>query len=103
MTAVYLPEDASWDDGFLQSTGSGVIDLLNPSRARATSTDLRNQQLGNAVAVINLSSDTKAVTIDIGLNELLRDPRARPRTRRSVRLLPLFAAVLRPQRERRAF
>jgi lysophospholipase L1-like esterase len=58
--------------GYLQSSGSGVTSLLNPSRPGATSTDLRNQQLGSAVAVINQSSDTKALTIDIGLNDLLR-------------------------------
>jgi lysophospholipase L1-like esterase len=61
--------------GYLQSSGSGVTELLNPSRPGATSTDLRNQQLGSAAAVINQSSDTKAVTIDIGLNDLLRDPK----------------------------
>jgi lysophospholipase L1-like esterase len=59
--------------GYLQSSGSGVTELLNPSRPGATSTDLRNQQLGSAVAVINQASDAKAVTIDIGLNDLLRD------------------------------
>lgn len=61
--------------GYLQSSGSGVTSLLNPSRPGATSTDLRNQQLGSAVAVINQSSDTKAVTINIGLNDILRDTR----------------------------
>jgi lysophospholipase L1-like esterase len=59
--------------GYLQSNGSGVTDLLNKSRAGATSTDLRNQQLAPAVAAINESSDTKAVTIDIGLNDLFFD------------------------------
>lgn len=47
-----------------------MIDLINLSRAGATSTDLRDVQLGQAVAAINASSDTKAVTIDIGINDL---------------------------------
>jgi lysophospholipase L1-like esterase len=61
--------------GYLQSNGSGVSDLLNLSQAGATSTDLRNQYLGPAVAAINMSSDTKAVTIGIGLNDIFRDPK----------------------------
>jgi lysophospholipase L1-like esterase len=61
--------------GYLQSNGSGVTDLLNWSGAGATSTDLRNHLLGGTVATINASSDTKAVTIDIGFNDILRrDP-----------------------------
>jgi hypothetical protein len=56
--------------GYLQSNGSGVTDLRNSGRAGATSTDLRNVQLGPAVAAINASSDTKAVTIDIGINDI---------------------------------
>jgi lysophospholipase L1-like esterase len=59
--------------GYLQSNGSGVTDLLNPSRPGATSTDLRNGQLVSAVAVIDEPSDTKAVTIDIGINDLYFD------------------------------
>jgi lysophospholipase L1-like esterase len=55
--------------GYLQSNGSGVTDLQNRSRAGATSTDLLNQQLRAAVAAISESSDTKAVTIDIGIND----------------------------------
>jgi lysophospholipase L1-like esterase len=55
--------------GYLQSNGSGVTDLRNLSRAGATSTDLRTRQLGPAVAAISTSSDTKAVTIDIGIND----------------------------------
>jgi lysophospholipase L1-like esterase len=82
--------------GYLQSSGSGVTGILNPSRPGATSTDLRKQQLGNAVAVINQSSDTKAVTIDIGLNDLLRTSSARPRTRRRVRLRATFERSLQP-------
>jgi lysophospholipase L1-like esterase len=35
---------------------------------------LRNQLLGRAVADVNTSSDTKAVTIDIGINDLSADP-----------------------------
>jgi len=60
--------------GYLQSNGTGVTDVLNRSRAGATSTDLRNAMLGPAVAAINASSDTKAVTIDIGHNDVFRDP-----------------------------
>jgi lysophospholipase L1-like esterase len=56
--------------GFLQSNGSGVTDLLNLGRPGATSTDLRNQ-LPATVGAINESSDTKAVTISIGLNDIL--------------------------------
>jgi lysophospholipase L1-like esterase len=56
--------------GYRQSNGSGVTDLVNLSRAGATSTDLRSGQLGSAVGAINASSDTKAVTVDIGLNDL---------------------------------
>ncbi len=56
--------------GYLQTNGSGVTDLRNSGRAGATSTDLRNGQLGPAVAAINASSDTKAVTISIGLNDV---------------------------------
>lgn len=56
--------------GYLQSNGSGVTDLLNLSGAGATSTDLRNQLLGGTVATINASSDTKAVTIDIGFVDI---------------------------------
>jgi lysophospholipase L1-like esterase len=57
--------------GYLQSSGSGATSLLNLSRIGGpTSTDLHNQQLGSAVTVINQSSDTKAVTIDIGANDL---------------------------------
>jgi lysophospholipase L1-like esterase len=56
--------------GYLQSNGSGVTDLLNRSRAGATSTNLRNERLAAAVAVINESSDTKVVTISIGLNDV---------------------------------
>ena len=56
--------------GYQQSNGSGVTDLRNLGQAGATSTDLRNDQLGKAVAAINASSDTKAVTIDIGINDI---------------------------------
>lgn len=59
--------------GYLQSNGSGVTDLLNRSRAGATSTDLRNRQLAPAVDAINASSDTKAVTITLGLNDIRVD------------------------------
>jgi lysophospholipase L1-like esterase len=59
--------------GYLQSKGSGVSDLQNRSRPGATSADLRNQQLIPAVAVIGESSDTMAVTIDIGRNDLFFD------------------------------
>jgi GDSL-like Lipase/Acylhydrolase family/PASTA domain len=55
--------------GYLQSNGSGVTDLVNLGRAGATSTELHNQ-IGAAVSEINAPSDTKAVTIDIGLLDL---------------------------------
>ncbi len=55
--------------GYLQSSGRGVTDVRNLSRPGATSTDLRTDQLGSAVAAIDASSDTKAVTIDIGIND----------------------------------
>jgi lysophospholipase L1-like esterase len=57
--------------GYLQSNGSGVSDLLNRSRAGITSTGFRNQLLGSAVAAIDESSDTKAVTIGIGINDVI--------------------------------
>jgi lysophospholipase L1-like esterase len=60
--------------GYLQSNGSGVTDVLNLSLAGATAADLKDTKLGPAVAAINASSDTKAITIDIGLNDILRDP-----------------------------
>ena len=60
--------------GYLQSNGSGVTDLLNLSLAGATSADLHSVERLGGVAAINASSDTKAVTIDIGLNDILRDP-----------------------------
>lgn len=57
--------------GHLQSNGSGVTDLLNRSRAGITSTGFRNQLLPSAVGAINESSDTKAVTIGIGINDVV--------------------------------
>lgn len=60
--------------GYLQSNGSGVTDLLKTAAYGATSTDLRRTQLEWAVSAINASSDTKAITIDIGLNDLRFDP-----------------------------
>jgi lysophospholipase L1-like esterase len=63
--------------GYLQSNGSEVTDLLNLSRGGATSTDLHNQQLGPGVRAINASSDTKAITIDIGPNDI-RGPNQDP-------------------------
>jgi GDSL-like Lipase/Acylhydrolase family len=56
--------------GYLQSNGSGVTDLLDVSHAGDTSTDLRDKRLGKAIEAINTSSDTKAVTIDIGSNDV---------------------------------
>jgi lysophospholipase L1-like esterase len=56
--------------GYLQSNGSGVVDVRNISQAGATSTDLRNTYLGRAVSEIDASSDTKAVTLGIGINDL---------------------------------
>jgi len=60
--------------GHLQSNGSGVADVVSLGQPGYTSTDLRNQLLGRAVADINIASDTKAVTIDIGINDLSADP-----------------------------
>jgi lysophospholipase L1-like esterase len=60
--------------GYLESNGSGVTDLLKLSLAGATSTDLQDTKLGQAVTAINASSDTKAVTINMGFNDILRDP-----------------------------
>jgi lysophospholipase L1-like esterase len=58
--------------GYLQSNGSGVTELLNMSYPGWTSTDLRTNRLVQAVAAINdPSTDTKAVTIDIGWNDIL--------------------------------
>jgi lysophospholipase L1-like esterase len=58
--------------GYLQST-RGVTDLANLARPGATSSDLVRSQLPAALEDVNASSDTKAVTIDIGLNDLLSD------------------------------
>jgi lysophospholipase L1-like esterase len=61
--------------GYLQSNGSGVTEVVNLGQPGKTSTDLRNEQLGRAVADVNVaSSDTKAVTVDIGINDLHSDP-----------------------------
>src|SRR6476661_9020082 len=60
--------------GYLQSNGSGVTEVLNLSLAGATAADLKDTKLGPAVAAINAPSDTKAITVDIGLNDILRDP-----------------------------
>jgi lysophospholipase L1-like esterase len=60
--------------GYLQSNGSGVTDLYTMAKPGWTSTDLRNERLATAVAVINeAASDTKAVTIYIGINDLYAD------------------------------
>jgi lysophospholipase L1-like esterase len=59
--------------GHLQSNGSGVADVVILGQPGYTSADLRNQLLGRAVADINIASDTKAVTIDIGINDLSAD------------------------------
>jgi lysophospholipase L1-like esterase len=58
--------------GYLQSNGSGVTDVLNTSRAGVTSTGLRDEQLARAVNAIKDSTtwDAKAVTIDIGINDV---------------------------------
>ncbi|MDQ2966875.1 MAG: SGNH/GDSL hydrolase family protein [Actinomycetota bacterium] len=60
--------------GYLQSNGSGVTDVLNLSVPGATAADLKATKLGPAVAAINASSDTKAITVDSGLNDITRDP-----------------------------
>ena len=50
----------------------GVDRLLNRSQNGATSTSLKNDgQLAQALADINATSDTEAVTIDIGGNDYL--------------------------------
>lgn len=59
--------------GHLQSNGSGVTELLKLARGGATSDDVRSRQLGSAVGAINGASDAKAVTIDVGLNDLFLD------------------------------
>ncbi len=61
--------------GYLESNGSGVTDLANEAQSGNTSTHMRTIQLPPAVSWINdASSDTKAVTIDIGSNDLNFDP-----------------------------
>jgi hypothetical protein len=60
--------------GYLQSNGSGVTDLANVASSGFTTTNIRNLQLPNAVASIDdPSTDTKAVTINFGLNDLRFD------------------------------
>jgi lysophospholipase L1-like esterase len=54
--------------GHLQ--GSGVTEFRNLGTPGITSTQFRNDQLARAVAAINASSDTKAVTLDIGINDI---------------------------------
>jgi lysophospholipase L1-like esterase len=61
--------------GHLRSNGSGVTDLLNLAVSGATTTSLRDEQLQRAVSAIHSASDTKAVTIDIGDNDIFGDPR----------------------------
>src|SRR4051794_5178976 len=57
--------------GYLQTNGSGVTEVVNLAQAGKTSADLRTDQLGRAVADINdTASDTKAVTVNIGVNDL---------------------------------
>ena len=57
----------------------GADQLLNVGQSGATSTALRTGgQLASALADINAPSDTKAVTLDIGGNDLFLDPDACP-------------------------
>jgi lysophospholipase L1-like esterase len=60
--------------GYLQQTAD-VTDVYTMARPGWTSTDLRNNRLTNAVAVINdAASDTTNITMDIGFNDLYVDP-----------------------------
>ena len=55
--------------------GLGVTQLLNRAQGGATSTSLKNGgQLSRAVADLNAPSDTKALTIGIGVNDGLSGP-----------------------------
>jgi lysophospholipase L1-like esterase len=57
----------------------GVGQVLDVGQAGATSTALRTGgQLANALADIDAHTDTKAVTIDIGANDVFLDPTACP-------------------------
>jgi hypothetical protein len=60
--------------GYLESNGSGVTQLANLAQVGATSTLLLSKELPGALDDINASSDTKAVTIDVGYADLLFDP-----------------------------
>ncbi|MDX6410133.1 MAG: GDSL-like Lipase/Acylhydrolase family [Gaiellaceae bacterium] len=80
--------------GYLQSNGSGVTDLLNLSLAGATAADLKDTKLGPAVAAIDASSDTNAITVDIGLNDILRDPNCPTANASTCRFADSLRAIL---------
>jgi hypothetical protein len=56
--------------GFLESNGSGVTDLLNTAESGQGIGDVINRQLPLALAKINSSTPVRAVTIDIGINDI---------------------------------
>jgi lysophospholipase L1-like esterase len=80
--------------GYLESNGSGVTDLLNLSLAGATAADLKDTKLGPAVAAINASSNTNAITVDIGLNDILRDPNCPTANASTCRFADSLRAIL---------
>ena len=59
--------------GHLRSSARGVSNLLNLAVSGATTTSLRHDQLKRAVSAIHSSSDTRAVTMDIGVNDIFSD------------------------------
>jgi len=80
--------------GYLQTNGSGVTEVLNLSLAGATAADLKDTKLGPAVAAINAPSDTKAITVDIGLNDILRDPNCPTANASTCRFADSLRAIL---------
>lgn len=56
--------------GYLASNGSGVTKVTSVAREMATTDDLRRIDLARAVANIDLPSDTRRLTIDIGRNDI---------------------------------
>jgi lysophospholipase L1-like esterase len=82
--------------GYLESNGSGVDLVINAGVPGVGSKDLISQQLPRALAEINSSTPVKAVTIEIGINDL---PFARPCADSSSAACP-YAADLRMILER---
>ncbi len=81
--------------GYLQSNGSGVTDLANVAISGVTSTQMRAIELPTALGLIDdASSDTKAVTLNIGMNDLRFDPKCETATAPTCPLAGNLRAIL---------